>query len=245
MNAKWCPNGHCYDADRFAVCPYCDEAERKQPQRYIPEVRDKPPAWLAAMEELPRLYEAEQAEEMEAYRDHFRSLPKQVQAYMLYEMALHDTPMGRSGSHMRLSGGVFWPCAWARTKPVEGVSFGIDRACFAGRDPLLFFVESFVKGGETLAEAKGWPAGWAGEVWKTIEGCSSGIQVEGMRGRVVLFRFREWNIRKLDILYGGPGAKEQPDYVFTWPGAGEFQCTLGEVLEDRLVPLHRDDFCMK
>lgn len=162
-----------------------------------------------------------------------------------YEKARLDAARGVSGVHLTSSGGVFWACAWARTRPVEGVSFAIDRACFAGRDPLLFFVESYVKGGETLDEADNWPAGWAGEVWKSIEGYSSGIRVEGLRGRAILFRPDETKIKKLDILYGGPGAKEQPDYLFTWPGAGEFDCTLGEVLEDRLVPLYRDDFCMK
>ena len=50
---------------------------------------------------------------------------------------------------------------------------------------------------------------------------------------------------KLDILYDGVAKKAQPDYVFTWPGAGEFWCTLGEVVDGRLVPMHRDDFCMK
>ncbi len=248
MKLKICSNGHFYDGDRSADCPYCAAKKRKKEQeRYIPEPKNVLPEWQDAMKELPRLREAldHGGKEAEKYRERFQHLRPQVRAYVTYELARQETPQGTSGFHMMASGGVFWSCSWARTKPVGGVSFAIDRACFAGREPLLFYVESRIEGGETLAEADTWPAGWAGEVWKTIDGYSSGIRVEGLRGRVILFRLDAAKIKKLDILYGGSGEKDQPDYVFTWPGAGEFWCTLGEVLEDRLVPLHRDDFCMK
>ena len=137
------------------------------------------------------------------------------------------------------------PCALMRTKPVPGVSFAIYPDRLAEQDSLLFFVESDVAGGESLSEADAWPAGWAGQLWQTIEGYSSGVRVEGLRGRVILFRLDETKIKNLgifpDCMTGGDPDK-QPDYVFTWPGSGEFQCTLGEVREDKLVPLYRNRF---
>lgn len=153
---------------------------------------------------------------------------------------------GRSGFHMAGGGGVFWPCGWVHTEPVGGVAFAVRRECFAGRDPLLFFAYDHEVGdGDALEGAGAWDPGWLGEVWQSIEGYSSGIQVERPRGPVLPFRLDGKKVRKLDILYGGLGSREQPDYVFTWPGAGEFDCALGEVIDGKLVCLYRDSFCMK
>ena len=60
-----------------------------------------------------------------------------------------------------------------------------------------------------------------------------------------LFRLDETRVKRLDILHGLPHGKTQPDYVFTWPGAGEFDCALGEVVDGKLVTLYTDDFVMK
>ena len=35
------------------------------------------------------------------------------------------------------------------------------------------------------------------------------------------------------------------EYVFVLPRAGEFYCLLGEVRDGEMIPLHKDDFCMK
>lgn len=182
----------------------------------------------------------------DTYWDHFRTLPEQVQAFMVYELAKRVPPQGQSGFHTMDGGGVFWPCGWAKTKPVGGVAFAIRRECFAGREPLLFYAyEHEVVSGDALDKADAWDSGWLGEVWQSIEGYSSGIRVEDLRGSVLLFRLDGEKVRKLEILYGGSGSLEQPDYVFTWPGAGEFSCTLGEVVDGKLICLYRDSFCMK
>ena len=181
---KICPEGHYYDGDRFAECPYCG----------------KEPDWrtciLTGFEKM--------------YPD---------RAILL--------------------------CALAWIEYVGGVSFAIYRDRLANQDPLLFFVESDIAGGESLSEADTWPAGAAGQVWQTIEGYSSGIRVEGLWGRVVLFRLDETNIRKSDLFYGHPDMGDPPDYIFTWPGAGEFACALGEVVDGKMIPLLREDFVMK
>lgn len=186
------------------------------------------------------------SQEKDAFWNHYRALPEQVRAFMIYELARRAPPQGHSGFHMAGGSGVFWPCGWAKTKPVDGVAFAIRQECFAGRDPLLFYAyEHEVASGGALDEASAWEPGWLGEVWQSIEDYSSGIRVEELRGAVLLFRLDGKKVKKLDILYGGPGNQEQPDYVFTWPGAGEFDCTLGEVVDGRLVCLYRDSFSMK
>ena len=182
---KICPEGHYYDGDRYAECPYCG----------------KEPDWrtctLTGFEKM--------------YPD---------RAILL--------------------------CALAWIEYVGGVSFAIYPDRFDDQDPLLFFVESDIAGGESLSEADTWPAGAAGQLWQTIEGYSSGVRVEGLRGRVILFRLDETKVKKLGIfppsLDGVPDTDKQPDYMFTWPGSEEFQCTLGEVRENKLVPLYRNRF---
>lgn len=180
------------------------------------------------------LHGSDRSQAEDTYWDHFRTLPEQVRAFMVYELAKRVPPQGQSGLHM--TGGVFWPCGWADTKPVGGVAFAIRRECFAGRDPLLFYAyEREVASGDALDGTDTCDSGWLGKVWQSIEDYSSGIRVEKLRRPVLLFRLDGKKVRKLDILYGGPGSREQPDYVFTWPGAGEFSCTFGEVVDGRLI----------
>lgn len=188
--------------------------------------------------------------------------PEEIaRAKLSYEHARKKASMPRMGlPHCRVARNApFQHYAWARTEyqslPLDGVAFSVWSACFAGRDPLLFFVESDVREPCPLEEVKTWEPGWAGEVWRNIEGYSSGIRVEGLCGRAVLFRLDPSRIRSQDIFYGGTLVLEDSsfhrdmlgpeDFIFTWPGAGEFDCTLGEVIDGMLVPLMRDDYCMK
>lgn len=196
---------------------------------------------------LARCRAEEEAEN--AFWERCGTLPEQVRDYLAYEFARQGPPWGHGVFHgfMRMgTKGVFWWHSWARTETGAGPAFGICPRCFAGRDPLLFFALGEVPAGlplEGLREEE--PPDWSTEACQIIQDCSSGIRLEGLRGRVFLFRLDKGGIRRMDIFYGGPGAEEQPDYVFTWPGGGEFQCTLGEVVDGKLVPLYRDDFCMK
>ena len=220
--------------------------------------KDHQKAWQLYLEHEERIKavkqegEAAQAAAVAEYKKHFESLTAAQRPLALYAGARQYPPQGHSGFHFLSAPAAAWPFAcyaWARTEPVNGVAFCINRACFAGRDPLLFFAYDYdpdIPRGLPLAEAGAAPGNhWLTKVWSTIEGCSSGIQVEGVWGRVVLFRLDEKNIRKLDIFYGYPDMGDPPDYVFTWPGAGEFACALGEVVDGKLVPLLRDDFVMK
>ena len=215
-------------------------------------------AWQLYLEHEKRIEtvkkegEAAQQAAVAEYKKHFESLTAAQRPFALYACARQFPPQGHSGFHFLSAPATAWPFAyyaWARTEPVNGVAFCINRACFAQRDPLLFFAYDYypdIPRGLPLEKAGAAPGSpWLTKVWSTIEGCSSGIRVEGLWGRVVLFRPDEKNIRKLDIFYGYPNMGPSPDYVFTWPGAGEFACTLGEVVDGKMVPLLRDDFVMK
>lgn len=232
-----------------------DEEDRQLIARYG---KDHQKAWQLYLEHEERIKavkqegEAAQQAAVDEYKKHFDALTEAQRPLALYACARQFPPQGRSGFHFMSASAAAWPFAcyaWARTEPVHGVAFCINRACFAKRDPLLFFAYDYcpdIPRGLPLAEADAAPENhWLTKVWSTIEGYSSGIRVEGLWGRVVLFRLDEENIRKLDIFYGYPDMGTSPDYVFTWPGAGEFACALGEVVDGKLVPLHRDDFVMK
>lgn len=219
----------------------------------LAEAREKAARELARYDAIARSGQPSPPEQ--EFLKYMRAQPEQVRALVAYELARRGPSQGWSGFHMAGAGGVFWPCGWAHTRPVEGVAFGIWHACFAGRDPLLFYLyDRQLRSGSVPMEevpegseppGMGNASYWIREVYPTIEGYSSGIRLVEHRGSIILFRLDASRVKKLDILYGGPGAVEQPDYVFTWPGAGEFQCTLGEVIDGQLVPLHLDDFCMK
>lgn len=215
--------------------------------------QDHDRAWKLCQEHEERIKavkkESEAAQEaaFAEYEAHYKTLPEEQRPVVNYMLARKGASRGQSGFHF-MAPRPSWPfsvCGWARTEPVNGVSFAIGRECFPGRDPLLFYVEEKIEGGESLEEAAQRIPGWAEKIYYSIQGYSSGIRLVGRYGPVILFRLDETKIKKLDILYGGPAAAAQPDYIFTWLGAGEFQCTLGEVINRRLIPLHRDDFCMK
>lgn len=200
-------------------------------------------AEIAALDQKDAFHKA-----WDAYIKHYKTLPSALRAEVGYEMAKGGSSRGQSGFHgmgMPDFDMPFQMYAWAQTKPVPGVAFAINRACFTGRDPLLFYIEKEINDNVTLSEVKSWEPGWAGEIWDTIEGYSSGIKDVTLRGRCILFRLDKKRIKKLGHLSGGLGKEQQEDYIFVWLGAGEFQCTLGEVIDSRLVPLHKDDFCMK
>lgn len=196
------------------------------------------------------LAQCEAEDEAEAaFWKHCGTLPEQVRDYLVYELARQDPPHGHGVFHGFIkmgSKGVFWYNSWARTKNGVGPAFGICPGCFAGRDPLLFYALGEVPAGLPLKElGEKEPPDWFTQAYQIIQDCSSGIRMEGLRGGVFLFRLDKGNIRRMDIFYGLRFGEEHPDYVFTWPGAGEFWCTLGEVVDGKLVPLYLDDFCMK
>ncbi len=188
----------------------------------------------------------------EEYMEHYRTLTEEQIPIANYAMARQEPPGSTSGFHFRPASPFVWPFgfySWAATKPVPGAAFSIGRACFAGRDPLLFyFLNNYQKIPRgTPLEKAGSQTGdsWLPKVYLSIEGYSSGIRTEGFWGGIILFRLDEKKIRKLDIFYSRPKEEKQEDYIFTWPGAGEFSCMLGEVVDGRLIPLYLDDFVMK
>ena len=188
----------------------------------------------------------------EEYMAHYRTLTEEQRPIANYAMARQVPPGSTSGFHFRPSSPSVWPFSyysWADTKPVPGVAFSIGRACFAGRDPLLFYALSDyekISRGTPLEKAVFQTGdGWRQKVYPTIEGYSSGIRTVGFLGGIILFRLDEEKIRRLDIFYSLPKEEKQENYVFTWPGAGEFSCILGEIADGKLIPLYLDDFVMK
>lgn len=204
--------------------------------------------------------EAETGREKEAawetYRAHFETLSPDLQSRVGWELAKRGASRGTSGFHGGNYGSPFpfSVLGWASYRDpewgdTEGVAFGIRKACFGDRDPVLFYLDD-----------DGWPKEFREKkALAIIEEYSSGIsniRVERRRckdwhgeekeQRVLLFSLDPAAVKKNVVLSGKPvPAKDVGEYVFVLPRCGEFYCLLGEELDGEMIPLHRDDFCMK
>lgn len=223
--------------------------------RYGQDLRESWRLFLAHRERIKAVRQEGQAAQEAAFAEyarHFEGLPETQRPAALYAFARQFPAQTYSRLHSLCTLSFRMPFErydYAQTRPVPGVAFSINPDCFAGRAPLLFYcLNNYedIPRGMPLEKAGSLPPDpWMTEVYSTIEGYSSGIRLEGLRGRLFLFRLEKNNIRKPDIFPNHPDPENQPDYIFTWPGAGEFSCVLGEVVDGKLYSLHRDDFVMK
>lgn len=193
-----------------------------------------------------------------AYWEHYAALSPGMQSLVAWELAKRGASRGKSGFHGAIFGsGLPFPfaaCGWASYREpgwgdTEGVAFRINRDCFGSRKPLLYYLDD-----------DNWP--WEDRE-KThlaiIESCSSGISGvrterrrcvgwdgEEKERQVVLFRLDPKAVKETVLLSGKPVPTAQAgEYIFVLPRAGEFYCLLGEVRDGEMIPLHKDDFCMK
>lgn len=129
----------------------------------------------------------------------------------------------------------------------EGVAFRIESRCFDGRSVQLYYFDD----DQCFAEHRDMYV-------KLIETYSSGIADIRIEDRVctqfnqtkqhsvILFRLEPKAIRETVVLSGkSVPTSETGEYIFVLPRCGEFFCQLGEIQNDEMIPLHKDDFCMK
>ena len=191
----------------------------------------------------------------ECFRRHFTTLPSRAQKKAAYEAARLGESRGTSGFH-GFGTSVPYPfrvCGWAKTNIEDGVAFQIEAGCFSSKTPLLYYWDD-----------DGWPCykeDWLSykkeEAIAEILRCSSGITDVRVETRTVdfkqkkrerqcvLFRLDRKKIKKTVMLDDEVETKKLGGYVFVLPRCGEFNCVLGEIVDDEMIPLHYDDFCMK
>lgn len=177
-----------------------------------------------------------------------------------YQAAKNGDSRGMSGFHFsrRAMPFPFSMCGWADyVEPdwgnTQGVGFRIEKECFDGREPLLYYFDD-----------DGFPADRDEKRLKQsiqlILQYSSGIadvRVEQRMCRrlfsqtaeehsVLVFRLDPAAVKESISLSGKPVSTDQlGGYVFVLPRCGEFSCQLGEIIDDEMLPLHHDNFCMK
>lgn len=221
------------------------------------------PAWVTAKErilnmkkdteqQLKRRWEQELEQFREDYGNHLKTLPADALPLVGYEMARTGLSRGHSGFHGLGADPMlpFGACGWADYEApdwpdAQGVAFRINRRCFGGRDVQLYYFDDDHFPKVEVEE----------RILATIRQCSSGIACvrvdsvvdeKGFAHRAILFRLDAAAIRDTVRLSGQDvDTKELGGYVFVLPRAGEFFCELGELSDGRMIPLHKDDFCMK
>ena len=194
----------------------------------------------------------------ERYWSHFHTLSPDRQKRAAYVLAQRGCSGGTSGFHTGLSS-VPYPfrfCGWAdcgdRFQP-GGVAFRIERGCFPDGPVRLFYTAddnwpTYADVGHADSQALGLLEG--------VRQLSSGISnvhlaEKSLPGEksprvLVVFDLDASAIRPAVCLQDGCISTEKTGpYIFTLPRCGEFFCTLGELRDDRVIPLHKDDFCMK
>ena len=194
----------------------------------------------------------------EGYWSHFRALTPDRQKRTAYVLAQRGCSGGTSGFHTGLSS-VPYPfrfCGWADCGDrfcSGGVAFRIERGCFPNGPVCLFYTDddnwpAYADNGHIGARAP--------ELLEGVRQFSSGIAnvrlLEKTLPRedtprvMVAFDLDASAIRPSVRLQGGcVSTEETGPYIFILPRCGEFFCTLGELRDNLVIPLHRDNFCMK
>ena len=210
--------------------------------------------------EMPRDEQYDQA--MEQFLEELKAQPEAIRSRMVYEIAKIENSRSTSGFHgITNGGGVIQACGWAdysifrwgKAWHDQGVAFRIRRECFPEGPVRLYYLddEHFpCRGGEDA------------EIFlQLIRQHSSGISNVHVERRVckgwhdhrdeeeqtlIVFDLDETAIHHTVVLSGNPvPTKDLGGYVFVLPRAGEFNCVLGEIRDDAVISLHKDDFCMK
>ena len=227
-----------YDSCKEMLWQQCQEADQRFRQIEAEAEENKKQAW-------------------QTYWQHYETLPAGLQSLVAWELAKRGASQGRSGFHGGMGVSLpfpFSPCGWASyEEPVwgaaEGVAFRVNRACFGDRKPLLYYLDddnwpSEDREKEYLAIIERYSSGISG-VRAERRRCR-GWDGEEKERRVVLFEPDPTAVKKTVRLSGeAVSTKILGEYVFVLPRAGEFYCLLGEVRDGEMIPLHKDDFCMK
>lgn len=187
------------------------------------------------------------------YWQHHNTMEPALQKRLGYEVARRGFSRGQSGFHGLHSSGWQTPfafCGWATCALeccYEGLAFRIDRDCFPDGPVTLYYMDD-----------DHWP-GQDGDMLKHIQRLSSGIanlrieessvtckETKYIKHSALVFDLDSEAIKPTVILSGKSVPTDQlGGYVLVLPRAGEFFPELGEIRNGEMIPLHRDDFCMK
>lgn len=200
---------------------------------------------------------SEKDQAWQAYWEHYETLPSSLKPLVAWELAKRGLSQMRSGFH---SGWKVtppfpvWPCGWTSYQDpkwgaMDGVAFRIEKSCFGDRKPLLYYLDDDSWPGADredtdLALIREYSSGISGVrvERRKCRGWDNGEREQ----RVVLFELDPAAVKQTVNLRGETvSTKEAGEYLFVLPRCGEFYCVLGEVRDGVMIPLHKDDFCMK
>lgn len=201
--------------------------------------------------------EQEKKQALQAYWEHYETLSPQMQSLVAWELAKRGASQGRSGFHGGVGGGLpfpFAPIGWASYQDpqwgdMEGVAFRVRKDCFGDRKPLLYYLDDdgwpdAERENMDLAIIQRYSSGISGA--RVERRCCTDWYGREKEHRVVLFELDPAAVKETVVLSGkAVPTKEVGEYVFVLPRCGEFYCVLGECRVGEMIPLHKDDFCMK
>lgn len=206
--------------------------------------------------ELPRDEQYDQA--MEQFCAELKTQPEAIRSRMVYEIAKIENSRSTSGFHGMPSGGVIHACGWAdyaifrwgEAWHDQGVAFRIRRECLPPGPVRLYYLDD-----------DHFPRQDEENILQLIRQHSSGISNIHLERRVckgwhsneeeeeqtlIVFDLDETAFHHTVVLSGKHvPTQDLGGYIFVLPRAGEFNCVLGEIRDDAVIPLHKDDFCMK
>lgn len=206
--------------------------------------------------QLPR--DGQYDQQIRQFHQDLKTLPENIKNRMVYEIAKIENSRSTSGFHGMPSGGVIHACGWANYAIFrwgeawhdQGVAFRIRRECFPPGPVRLYYLDD-----------DHFPRKDEDNILQLIRQHSSGISNIHLERRVckgwhsndeeeeqtlIVFDLDETAFHHTVVLSGKHvPTQDLGGYIFVLPRAGEFYCVLGEIRDDAVIPLHKDDFCMK
>lgn len=190
---------------------------------------------------------------------YWQTLPIKSQKCLTYELAKRTPSQSTSGFHGFGSDCVIRACGWADYEgewypgsglhSLQGVAFRIDRECFPEGPVRIFYLDEDDFGNEdALRLIRQYSSGIRNvhTERRVCPGWGHGVHTQFRERTLIVFDLDEAAVRPTVTLSGQPVPTGQVgSYIFVLPRCGEFYCVLGELREEELIPLHRDDFCMK
>lgn len=241
-NVVKCPKGHVYDRSLTDDCPLCT---------------------MAVIADEAEEFELLACPNGHFYNKYLNDGCPVCASQMVSEMELPEVTQGISGFHgfgdFGGSGAIGF-CGWAdymaegwhpgKLSPMQGVAFRINRESFPRGPVRLYYVDD-----------DNFPGEWEDKdnLIRIIRQYSSGISnvhterhvctgwdSERKERTVLIFDLDPDAVHHTVSLSGEHvPAKALGDYVFVLPRCGEFYCALGQIRDGQMIPLHKDDFCMK
>jgi len=215
--------------------------------------------WAACVEAektIDRIRKDTQAKKEKAisnYAEHLKLIPTPIAKKACHELARRGFTVPRHGVQ-----GPYSPIkmiGWADYRHNDswmdqGVAFQIDPDCFESDEPVIYYQDD-----------DSWPG--SGDICEKklelVRLYSSGIGNVRAEDRIVKDWYGQTAQRRTLVFELAPAkvktsislsgkdvsTAETGPYVFVLPRAGEFYCTIGEIVGENAYTLHRDDFCMK